>query len=69
MAQPKEQDKGYVPELVTMRTQFKDDRDPQPIERLTRAFPKTETKPTSSLDTIWHSSHGSADGCAERAGG
>jgi RecA-family ATPase len=46
----KKQDKGYVPELVTMRTQFKDDRDPQPIERLTRAFPKTETKPASSLD-------------------
>ena len=45
----KKQAKGYVPELVTMRTQFKDDRDPQPIERLTRAFPKTEQK-TSSLD-------------------
>ena len=46
----KKQDKGYVPELVTMRTQFKDDRDPQPIDRLTRAFPKTEAKPASSLD-------------------
>jgi RecA-family ATPase len=36
----KKQDKGYVPELVTMRTEFSTDRDPQPIERLMRAFPK-----------------------------
>ena len=46
----KKQDKGYVPEMVTMRTDFKDEREAQPIERLARAFPKTETKPTSSLD-------------------
>ena len=36
----KKQDKGYVPELVTMRTEFTNDRDPQPFERLMRAFPK-----------------------------
>ena len=38
----KKQDKGYVPELVTMRTEFTNDRDPQPFERLMRAFPKKE---------------------------
>ena len=32
--------KGYVPELVTLRTQFSTDRDPVPFERLMRAFPK-----------------------------
>ena len=46
----KKQDKGYVPELVTMRTEFSTDRDPQPMERMMRAFPKAEAKPTSSLD-------------------
>jgi hypothetical protein len=34
--------KGYVPELVTMRTQFSTDRDPVPFERLMRAFPEAE---------------------------
>jgi len=38
----KKQDKGYVPELVTMRTEFSTDRDPQPIERLMRAIPTKE---------------------------
>jgi hypothetical protein len=38
----KKQEKGYVPELVTMRTEFTNDRDPQPFERLMRAFPKKE---------------------------
>jgi hypothetical protein len=32
--------KGYVPELVTLRTQFSADRDPVPFERMMRAFPK-----------------------------
>lgn len=32
--------KGYVPELVTMRTNFSTDRDPVPFERMMRAFPK-----------------------------
>jgi hypothetical protein len=32
--------KGYVPELVTMRTSFSTDRDPVPFERMMRAFPK-----------------------------
>jgi RecA-family ATPase len=45
----KKQDKGYVPELVTMRTQFSTDRDPQPMERLTRAFPKLETQAASTI--------------------
>jgi hypothetical protein len=34
--------KGYIPELVTMRTQFSTDRDPVPFERLMRAFPEPE---------------------------
>ncbi len=45
----KKQDKGYVPELVTMRTEFSTDRDPQPMERLMRAFPKAEPKAASTL--------------------
>jgi hypothetical protein len=32
--------KGYIPELVTMRTTFSTDRDPVPFERLMRAFPE-----------------------------
>jgi RecA-family ATPase len=38
----KKQDKGYIPELVTMRTEFTNEREPQPFERLMRAFPKKE---------------------------
>ena len=34
------QAKGYVPELVTLRTNFSTDRDPVPFERMMRAFPK-----------------------------
>jgi hypothetical protein len=45
----KKQDKGYVPELVTMRTQFSTDRDPQPMERLTRAFPKLKAQAASTI--------------------
>jgi RecA-family ATPase len=45
----KKQDKGYVPELVTMRTDFTTDRDPQPMERMMRAFPKAEQKPASTI--------------------
>jgi RecA-family ATPase len=45
----KKQDKGYVPELVTMRTEFTTDRDPQPMERMMRAFPKAEQKPASTI--------------------
>jgi RecA-family ATPase len=45
----KKQDKGYVPELVTMRTEFTTDRDPQPMERMMRAFPKADTKPASTI--------------------
>jgi len=48
----KKQDKGYVPELVTMRTEFTNDRDPQPFERLMRAFPK---KSNDTLNSIGHS--------------
>ena len=36
----KKQDKGYVPELVTMRTEFSTDREPVEFDRLMRAFPK-----------------------------
>jgi len=46
----KKQAKGYVPELVTMRTEFSTDRDPQPMERLMRAFPITQPSQASSLD-------------------
>jgi RecA-family ATPase len=45
----KKQDKGYVPELVTMRTEFSTDRDPQPMERMMRAFPKADQKPASTI--------------------
>ena len=38
----KKQEKGYIPELVTMRTEFRNEREPQPFERLMRAFPKKE---------------------------
>jgi hypothetical protein len=38
------QAKGYVPELVTMRTAFKDDRDPVPFERMMRAFPASSVR-------------------------
>ena len=31
--------KGYTPEVVTMRTEFSDDRDPVPFQRMMRAFP------------------------------
>ena len=48
----KKQDKGYVPELVTMRTEFTNDRDPQPFERLMRAFPK---KSNDTLNLTGHS--------------
>jgi len=47
----KKQDKGYVPELVTMRTQFSTDRDAQPFERLMRAFPKKEL-PNNQVGSI-----------------
>ena len=48
----KKQEKGYVPELVTMRTEFSTDRDPQPFERLMRAFPK---KSNDTLNLTGHS--------------
>ena len=46
----KKQDKGYVPELVTMRTEFSTDRDPVEFERMMRTFPKTSAPVASSLD-------------------
>lgn len=46
----KKEAKGYVPELVTMRTEFSTDRDPQPFERLMRAFPVTQSQQTSSIN-------------------
>lgn len=44
--------KGYIPELVTMRTEFSEDRDPVPFERLMRAFPPVKhvtSSPTSDM--------------------
>jgi len=35
----KKKAKGYIPELVSMRTEFSTDRDPVPFERMMRAFP------------------------------
>ena len=46
----KKQDKGYVPELVTMRTEFRTDRDLVQFEQLMRVFPKAEAKTASGLD-------------------
>jgi len=46
----KKQDKGYVPELVTMRTEFRTDRDLVQFEQLMRVFPKAEAKTTSGFD-------------------
>lgn len=34
--------RGYIQELVTMRTEFSSDRDPVPFERMMRAFPPTQ---------------------------
>lgn len=49
----KKQAKGYVPELVAMRTEFSDDRDPVPFERMMRAFPPVKGVTTAaSSDTI-----------------
>ena len=52
------QARGYVPELVTMRTDFSDDRDPVPFERMMRAFPQiksvsgqTDSQSGFSIDT------------------
>ena len=41
----KKRGKGYVEELVTMRTEFNTDRDPVPFERMMRAFPPVKTTP------------------------
>jgi len=46
----KKQDKGYVPELVTMRTEFSTDRDPVEFERMMRTFPKTSTPVASTIN-------------------
>tara|TARA_R110000851_G_scaffold307832_3_gene466538 strand:- start:2288 stop:4480 length:2193 start_codon:yes stop_codon:yes gene_type:complete len=46
----KKQDKGYVPELVTMRTEFSTDRDAVEFERMMRAFPKSSAPVASSMD-------------------
>ncbi len=45
----KKQDKGYVPELVTMRTEFSTDREPVEFERMMRAFPKAEPQAASTM--------------------
>jgi hypothetical protein len=36
--------KGYIPELVSLRTEFSSDRDPVPFERMMRAFPESTRK-------------------------
>lgn len=47
----KKAEKGYTPELVTMRTQFSTDRDPVPFERMMRAFPPVKGVSTSEGDS------------------
>jgi hypothetical protein len=44
--------KGYVPELVTMRTDFSTDRDPVPFERMMRAFPEPDLTSAVQPDGI-----------------
>ena len=46
----KKVEKGYTPEIVTMRTQFSTDRDPVPFERMMRAFPPVKGVSTSEGD-------------------
>jgi len=49
----KKVEKGYVPELVTMRTEFSTDRDPVPFERMMRAFPASATRSTAEAPAIY----------------
>lgn len=49
---PDKQAKGYVPELVMLRTKFSTDRDPVPFDRMMRAFPKSANKDTLK-DTLY----------------
>jgi hypothetical protein len=44
--------KGYIPELVTMRTDFSTDRDPVPFERMMRAFPEPDRTSAVQPDGI-----------------
>ena len=46
----KKKQKGYTPEIVTMRTEFSTDRDPVPFERMMRAFPAVKQVTTSTSD-------------------
>ena len=46
----KKKAKGYVPEIVTMRTEFSSDRDPVPFERLMRTFPKVKGVSSSQAE-------------------
>ena len=41
---PDKEKKGYIPELVSLRTEFSSDRDPVPFERMMRAFPEGTRK-------------------------
>lgn len=42
------QGRGYIQEMVTMRTEFSSDRDPVPFERMMRAFPPTQRSSSAS---------------------
>jgi len=44
--------KGYIPELVTMRTDFSTDRDPIPFERMMRAFPEAQAAQTEQPNGV-----------------
>jgi hypothetical protein len=45
--------KGYVDEIVTMRTEFSQDRDPIPFERMIRAFPASAVKPQTDAPALF----------------
>ena len=49
----KKKDKGYVPELVSMRTEFTTDRDPVPFERMMRAFPPVKGVTTDAAQATF----------------
>jgi hypothetical protein len=46
------QGRGYIQEMVTMRTEFSSDRDPVPFERMMRAFPPTQRSSSATTAGI-----------------
>lgn len=46
------QSRGYIQEMVTMRTEFSSDRDPVPFDRMMRAFPPTQRSSSATTAGI-----------------